>query len=84
MGVMGWSYGGYMAMWMQGHTDRFKCNAAMMGLYDLRSFYGATEELWFPEHDLRGTPWTSDSVRALVSVEFAVENFATPALVITG
>lgn len=83
MGVMGWSYGGYMAMWMQGHTDRFKCNAAMMGLYDLRSFYGATEELWFPEHDLLGTPWTSDLYETW-SPSNHVEKFATPALVITG
>lgn len=83
MGVMGWSYGGYMAMWMQGHTDRFKCNAAMMGLYDLRSFYGSTEELWFPERDLRGEPWTSDLYERW-SPSNAVENFKTPALVITG
>jgi dipeptidyl aminopeptidase/acylaminoacyl peptidase len=52
MGAMGWSYGGYMMMWMQGQTDRFACQAAMMGIFDLDSFYGATEELWFPEHDL--------------------------------
>jgi dipeptidyl aminopeptidase/acylaminoacyl peptidase len=59
MGAMGWSYGGYMMMWMQGHTERFKCQAAMMGLYDLRSFYGATEELWFPKQDFGGMPWNS-------------------------
>ena len=38
MGAMGWSYGGYMMMWFEGHTDRFKAIAAMMGLYDLPSF----------------------------------------------
>jgi dipeptidyl aminopeptidase/acylaminoacyl peptidase len=83
MGVMGWSYGGYMAMWMQGHTQRFKANAAMMGLYDLRSFYGATEELWFPEHDLRGEPWSS-SLYERWSPSKHVKNFRTPALVVTG
>ncbi len=83
MGVMGWSYGGYMAMWMQGHTERFKCNAAMMGLYDLPSFYGATEELWFPEHDLGGAPWTSAQYERWSPSNY-VEHFATPALVITG
>ena len=83
MGVMGWSYGGYMAMWMQGHTNRFRCNAAMMGLYDLRSFYGATEELWFPEHDLEGTPWTSELYERWSPSNF-VRNFSTPSLVITG
>jgi len=83
IGAMGWSYGGYMMMWMQGHTDRFKCQAAMMGLYDLRSFYGATEELWFPEHDLGGVPWHSDHYERWSPSAF-VNDFKTPALVITG
>jgi dipeptidyl aminopeptidase/acylaminoacyl peptidase len=51
MGAMGWSFGGYMMDWFEGHTDRFKAIASMMGLYDLRSWYGSTEELWFPEWD---------------------------------
>lgn len=83
IGAMGWSYGGYMMMWMQGHTDRFACQAAMMGLYDLRSFHGATEELWFPEHDLCGTPWTSEEYERWSPSNFVPE-FSTPALVITG
>jgi dipeptidyl aminopeptidase/acylaminoacyl peptidase len=83
MGAMGWSYGGYMMMWFQGHTDRFKATVAMMGLYDLRSFHGATEELWFPEKDLCGTPWTSEHYETWSPSNF-VENFKTPALVITG
>ncbi len=83
MGAMGWSYGGYMMMWMQGHTDRFRCQAAMMGLYDLPSFYGSTEELWFPESDLGGTPWTSEHYR-MWNPSAHVKNFQTPALVVTG
>ncbi|MBM4013424.1 MAG: S9 family peptidase [Planctomycetes bacterium] len=83
LGAMGWSYGGYMMMWMQGHTDRFKCQVAMMGLYDLRSFYGATEELWFPERDLGGVPWHSDQYERWSPSNF-VHDFRTPALVITG
>jgi dipeptidyl aminopeptidase/acylaminoacyl peptidase len=83
MGAMGWSYGGYMMMWMQGHTDRFRCQAAMMGLYDLPSFYGSTEELWFPESDLGGTPWTSEHYQKW-NPSAHVKNFQTPALVITG
>ena len=31
MGSMGWSYGGYMMMWFEGHTDRFAASASMMG-----------------------------------------------------
>ncbi len=83
MGLMGWSFGGYMVMWMEGHTDRFKAAASMMGLFDLHSFYGATEELWFPEHDLRGTPWTSELYRKWSPSDFEA-HFKTPCLVLTG
>ena len=83
MGSMGWSYGGYMMMWFEGHTTRFKTSAAMMGVYDLTAMYGSTEELWFPTKDLGGTPWTSDLYRKWSPSEF-VPQFKTPCLVITG
>jgi dipeptidyl aminopeptidase/acylaminoacyl peptidase len=83
MGAMGWSYGGYMMNWFAGHTDRFKAIASMMGLFDLRSFYGATEELWFPEWDLKGQPWNSDLYEKWSPSNY-VKNFKTPTLVITG
>ncbi len=83
MGAMGWSYGGYMMMWMEGQTARFKAIASMMGIYDLRSFHGATEELWFPEWDLKGTPWDSKDYEKWSPSNY-VKNFRTPALVISG
>ncbi|MCK4579533.1 MAG: S9 family peptidase [Candidatus Marinimicrobia bacterium] len=83
IGAMGWSYGGYMMNWFEGHTDRFKALASMMGVYDLRSMWGATEELWFPRWDLGGTPWTSDQYIKWSPSNY-VQNFSTPCLVITG
>lgn len=83
IGAMGWSYGGYMMMWFEGHTDRFKAIASMMGLYDPKSFYGGTEELWFPEWDLKGQPWNSSQYEKFAPSNF-VKNFKTPALVISG
>jgi len=83
MGAMGWSYGGYMMMWFEGHTDRFKAIASMMGIYDLRSFHGATEELWFPEWDLKGRPWDSSQYDKWSPSNY-VKNFKTPTLVISG
>jgi dipeptidyl aminopeptidase/acylaminoacyl peptidase len=83
MGAMGWSYGGYMMNWFEGHTDRFKALASMMGVYDLRSFYSSTEELWFPEWDLQGQPWNSDLYNKWSPSNY-VANFQTPCLVITG
>jgi len=83
MGAMGWSYGGYMMNWFQAQTKRFKCLASMMGLFDLRSEWGATEELWFPNFDLQGQPWNSDLYKKFSPSEY-VKNFATPTLIITG
>jgi len=83
MGAMGWSYGGYMMMWMEGHTDRFKALACMMGVYDLAAMWGATEELWFPQYDLKGAPWESD-LYTKDSPHNYVEGFKTPCLVVTG
>jgi dipeptidyl aminopeptidase/acylaminoacyl peptidase len=83
MGAMGWSYGGYMMMWFEGHTDRFKAIASMMGMYDLKSFHGATEELWFPEWDIKGKPWDSSQYEKFSPSNF-VKNFKTPTLVISG
>ena len=83
MGAMGWSYGGYMMNWLQGHTRRFKCLASMMGVYDLRSMWGSTEELWFPEFELGGRPWES-SLYEKWSPSMYAKNFATPTLVLTG
>ncbi len=83
MGAMGWSYGGYMMDWFQAKTKRFKCLAAMMGVYDLRSMWGGTEELWFVNHDLSGQPWNSKDYEKF-SPSYYAENFSTPALIITG
>jgi dipeptidyl aminopeptidase/acylaminoacyl peptidase len=83
MGAMGWSYGGYMMNWIQGQTDRFKALVSMMGLYNLTSKYGATEELWFPQYDLGGAPWESEDYTKW-SPNMYVKNFKTPCLIITG
>ncbi len=83
VGAMGWSYGGYMMNWLQAKTKRFKCLASMMGIFDLESMWGATEELWFADWDLKGQPWNSD-VYSRFSPSNYVQNFATPALIITG
>ncbi|HUN64729.1 MAG TPA: S9 family peptidase [Bacteroidota bacterium] len=83
MGAMGWSYGGYFMMWLEGHTTRFKAIVSMMGVYDLTAMHGATEELWFPQWDLNGLPSTSDLYQKLSPNNY-VKNFKTPCLVLTG
>ncbi len=84
MGLMGWSWGGYAVMWMEGHSTRFKAMASMMGVYDLRSMWSATEELWFPTWDLGGAPWENRKHYSEASPSEYVTSFKTPCLVVTG
>jgi dipeptidyl aminopeptidase/acylaminoacyl peptidase len=84
MGAMGWSYGGYFMNWLIGHSDRFKAVVSMMGIYDVDAFHASTEELWFPEWDVGGTPWENPEAYAKWNPADHAKNFKTPTLVITG
>ncbi len=80
----GASYGGYMIDWMLGHTDRFNALVSHDGVYDLKSFFGSTEELWFPLWDLEGPPWDRQEQYEKWSPSSYVKNFKTPTLVVHG
>ena len=83
-GAAGGSFGGYMMDWFLGHTTRFRAIVSHSGVYNLTSMYGATEELWFPEWDLKGTPWTNREMYAKFSPHMYAQNFKTPTLVMHG
>jgi dipeptidyl aminopeptidase/acylaminoacyl peptidase len=86
MAAAGGSYGGYMVDWIATHTDRFKALVSHAGVYDKVSMY-ATEELWFEEHDLQGTPWSNpDAYRKWAPVNYAAAlgKYKTPTLVVAG
>ena len=78
------SYGGYMVDWILGHTQRFKALVSHAGVYDLRSEFGATEELWFPLWEFKGTPWDNPEMYVRWSPSQFVKEFHTPTLVIHG
>ncbi len=84
MAAAGGSYGGYMIDWMLGHTQRFKAFISHAGVYDLRSMFGATEELWFPLWEFSGAPWENPDSYSKWSPSYYVKDFHTPTLVITG
>ena len=84
MVAAGGSYGGYMIDWMLGHTQRFKALISHAGVYDLRSEFGATEELWFPIWEFNGTPWDNPESYAKWSPSYFVKDFHTPTLVMHG
>ncbi|MEK6302614.1 MAG: S9 family peptidase [Acidobacteriota bacterium] len=88
IGAAGGSYGGYMVNWIEGHNNdsraKFKTLVSHAGVYNLTSMYGVTEELWFPEWEFKGTPWTNPDMYARWSPHMFAKEFKTPALVIHG
>jgi dipeptidyl aminopeptidase/acylaminoacyl peptidase len=84
MAAAGGSYGGYMVDWILGHSQRFKALVSHAGVYDLRSEFGATEELWFPLWEFHGAPWDDPEMYARWSPSYFVKDFKTPTLVIHG
>ena len=89
LGCVGASYGGYSTYYIAGHHQkRFKAFIAHCGMFDLTSFYGSTEELWFPNNDLGGAYWEKNNKTAQNSFanspHNAVQNWDTPILIIVG
>ncbi len=82
--ALGASYGGYMANWLLGHTDRFKCIVSHDGTFNTESAYGTTEELWFPEWEFKGPPWKQRELYRKFSPHLFAEKFKTPTLVVHG
>jgi dipeptidyl aminopeptidase/acylaminoacyl peptidase len=78
----GASYGGYMVNWIEGHTNRFRCIVSHDGTFDTNSANIETEELWFPEWEFKGWPWSSALYEKWNPMRFA-DKFQTPMLVIT-
>jgi dipeptidyl aminopeptidase/acylaminoacyl peptidase len=84
MCALGASYGGYMINWTAGQKHPFKCLVNHDGGFDTTTHYFNTEELWFPEWDMTGTPWDKPEVYERNSPMHQVKNWKTPMLVIHG
>jgi dipeptidyl aminopeptidase/acylaminoacyl peptidase len=82
--ALGASYGGYMANWILGHTDRFKCIVTHDGMFNAESAWGTTEELWFNDWEFKGTPYDNRESYEKWSPHQYAKNFKTPTLVIHG
>ena len=82
--ALGASYGGYMANWVLGHTDRFKCIVTHDGMFNAESAWGTTEELWFNDWEFKGTPYDNRASYQKWSPHQYAKNFKTPTLVIHG
>ena len=89
-GCVGASYGGYSVFMLAGmHNNRFKTFIAHDGTFDLKSWYGTTEELWFANWDIGGPYWDKKNAAAQNSyMKFSPSNFVdkwnTPIMIIQG
>ena len=90
LGAVGASYGGYSAYYLAGHHDgRFKSIISHDGIFDMRSMYGTTEELFFVNHDFGGAYWEKNNEAANKAYgEFnpinAVDKWDTPIMIVHG
>lgn len=87
IGAVGASYGGYSVFQLAGlHENRFSTFISHCGLFDMTSWYGTTEELFFANHELGGPYWDAANTKAYT--EFNPINFVSkwkqPILIIQG
>lgn len=87
LGAVGASYGGYSIYMLAGvHENRFKTFIAHDGLFDLRSWYGTTEELWFANKDIGGPYWgknVPEAYKKFSPIEYA-DKWNTPIMIVQG
>lgn len=90
LGCVGASYGGYSAFMLAGiHHDRFKTFIAHDGIFDMRSMYGTTEELWFVDWDWGGPYWDKKNKAAQKTYKKFnpinyVDKWDTPIMIVQG
>jgi dipeptidyl aminopeptidase/acylaminoacyl peptidase len=83
--ALGASYGGYMMNWIEGNwSDGFRCIVTHDGVFDTRSMYYSTEELWFNEWENGGTYYNVPDKHEKFNPANYVTNWKTPALVVQG
>jgi dipeptidyl aminopeptidase/acylaminoacyl peptidase len=82
---MGASYGGYMQNWIAGNwPDAFRCIVNHAGIFDTRSMYYTTEELWFTEWENGGPYYKSPEIHERFNPASHVQKWKTPMLVLHG
>ncbi|MFC0351948.1 S9 family peptidase [Undibacterium danionis] len=80
----GASYGGYLAAWLAGHTDRFATIIDHAGVNDLVAQYGSDATNYSFEITLGGNPWSNAEIMQKNNPMSYAKNFKTPMLLIHG
>ena len=80
----GASYGGHLANWLQGTTDRYRCLVSHAGLVNLEAQWGSSDIAWSREATLGGPVWEQGEVWRSQNPIRLAGNFRTPTLVTFG
>ena len=80
----GASYGGHLANWLQGSTDRYHCLISHAGLVNLESQWGTSDVAWSREANMGGPVWEQGEVWRTQNPIRLAANFKTPTLVTFG
>ncbi len=81
MGMMGWSYGGYMTSWAITQTDRFRAVCVGAGVTNLMSFNGTSDIPGFIPDYFESEFWRDLSPYQRHSPIFHIEGVTTPVLI---
>src|ERR1700736_13629 len=84
LGLVGWSYGGYMAMWAVTQTRRFGAAVAGAGIVDWRSYYGQNRIDRWMEPFFGASVYADPVVYEKSSPIAFIQNVKTPTLVLHG
>ena len=84
LGVMGWSYGGFMTSWIVTQTQRFKAAAVGAGVTNLWSFTGTADITGFLPDYFKGEPWEVFENYQKHSPLSYVKSVKTPTLILHG
>ncbi len=84
LGIAGLSYGGYMAGWAIGQTDRFAASVAMSVVSNYVSFHLTSEVWWYDKAILSGDWYDSSSQYAERSPVTHAHRATTPTLILQG
>lgn len=86
LGAVGASYGGFSVFWLAGnHDGLFNAFISHCGMFNIESWYGTTEEMFFANHDIGGPYWAEPRPHSYdFSPHLFVGNWDTPMMVIHG
>jgi dipeptidyl aminopeptidase/acylaminoacyl peptidase len=84
LGLMGWSYGGYMTSWIVTQTKRFKAASAGAPVTNLMSFNGTADIPAFVPDYFGGQSWEIPEIYAKHSAMFNIKGVTTPTLIEQG